>query len=113
MSQNLLVACTYTAGSPYEAEARQLAESATRFGYAVRGIAVPDQGNWWRNVGIKPTYVLEMLEAHHGPLLFLDADCLILEPLDEMLALLDHADLTVKYRPGNCLSALFNAAVLL
>lgn len=113
MSHNLLIVCTYTAGSPYEAEARQLAESAARFGYPVRGIAVPEQGDWWRNVGIKPSYVLEMLESHHGPLLFLDADCLILQPLDEMLALLDHADLTVKYRPGNCLSALFNAAVLL
>jgi hypothetical protein len=74
---------------------------------------VPDQGDWWRNVGIKPSYVLEMLESHSGPLLFLDSDCLILEPLDELLSLLDDADLSVKYRPGNCLSALFNAAVFL
>ncbi|MBX7073287.1 MAG: hypothetical protein K1X71_09075 [Pirellulales bacterium] len=113
MSHNLLVVCTYTAGSPYEAEARQLAETAAQFGYPMRAIAVPEQGDWWRNVGIKPSYVLEMLESHHGPLLFLDADCLILQPLDELLAMLDHCDLTVKYRPGNCLSALFNAAVLL
>jgi hypothetical protein len=113
MSHQLLIVCTYTEGSPYEAEARQLAESAVRFGYTVRGIAVPDQGDWWRNVGIKPSYVLEMLESHHGPLLFLDADCLILEPLDELVALLNEGDLAVKYRPGNCLSALFNAAVLL
>lgn len=113
MSHDLKIVCTYTANSPYEAEARQLAESAAQFGYSVRGIAVPEQGDWWRNVGIKPSYVLEALESHHGPLLFLDADCLILEPLDELLALLDVADLSVKYRPGNCLSALFNAAVLL
>ncbi len=113
MSNNLLIACTYTAGSPYEKEAHQLAASAARFGYAVRGIAVPEQGDWWRNVGMKPSYVLELLESHPGPLLFLDADCVILEPLEEMLSLLEVADLTVKYRPGNCLSALFNAAVLL
>lgn len=113
MSHNLLIACTYTAGSPYEAEARQLAETAARFGYNMRGIAVPDQGDWWRNVGIKPSYVLDLLESHPGPLLFLDSDCLILQPLDELLAMLDHCDLTVKYRPGNCFSGLFNAAVLL
>ena len=113
MSQDLLIACIYTSGSPYAAEARELAESAARFGYRVEAIEVADQGDWWRNVGIKPSVILEAFRSHHGPLLSLDADCRILRPLDEMLALLDDADVAVKYRPTYCFSALFNAAVLL
>lgn len=111
--ENLLIVCKYAGGSAYADEARQLEASAARFGYRVRAIEVPDQGDWWRNCANKPRHLLEAFRQHDGPLLCLDADCRVLKPLDEMLALLEHADLAVKFRPDCCLSALFNAAVLL
>jgi len=113
MAAQPLVMCIYTHGSPYELEAQELGATARQFGYPFQAVAVPDQGNWWKNVGIKPQIVLDLMKQHDGPLLALDADCRILRPLDEMLALLDRADVAVKCRPDSCFSALFNAAVLL
>lgn len=109
---SLLVVCKYARDSAYADEARELAATAARFGYAIKTHEAPDLGDWWRNTANKPRYLLETLKQHDGPLLCLDADCRILQPLDELVGLLDSADLSVKYRPGNCLSALFNAAVL-
>lgn len=113
LTENLLIVCKYARGSSYAAEAQELAASAARFGYPVRTIEAADEGDWWRNCANKPRHLLEAFRQHDGPLLCLDADCRILQPLDEMLALLEHGDLAVKYRPDCCLSALFNAAVLL
>lgn len=110
---NLLVVCKYDRGSSYAAEAQELAASARRFGYAVRTIETANLGDWWKNTANKPRLLLETLREHEGPLLCLDADCRILQPLDELVSLLDDADLAVKHRPGHCFSALFNAAVLL
>lgn len=111
--ENLLIVCKYAQGSAYADEARQLQASAAQFGYRVTAIEVADQGDWWRNCANKPRHLLEKFREHDGPLLCLDADCRVLKPLDELVALLEHADLAVKYRPDCCLSALFNAAVLL
>jgi hypothetical protein len=113
MSHNLLITCTYTPGTPYEEEARDMAASAARFGYRAEPMAVPDQGDWWRNCGIKPSCFLRAFQEHEGPTLWLDADCLILQPLDELLTLLQHADMAIKYRPGHSFSALFNTGVIL
>lgn len=113
MSQPLLIVCKYAKGSKYADEARQLVHSAAAFGYKVRAMEAPDEGDWWRNTANKPRYILEAFKEHNGPLLSLDADCRIRQPLDEMLSLLRGADVAVKYRPNYCFTALFNAAVLL
>lgn len=113
MTQDLLVVCTYTAGSIYEDEARRMLASAERFGYQARAIPVPDQGDWRRNVGIKPKHIFDAIQQHRGPVLSLDSDCLILKPLDELLQLAQDTDIAVKCRPEYCFTGLFNAAVLL
>lgn len=111
--QGLLIACKYAQGSSYAAEARELCASAARFGYPVRTFEVPDQGDWWRNCANKPAYLLEALREHAGPLLCLDADCRVLEPLDPLIAELDDCEMLVKHRPECCFTARFNAAVLM
>lgn len=113
LTENLLIVCKYARGSAYADEAQLLQASAAQFGYRVRTIEAADEGDWWRNCANKPRHLLEAVREHDGPLLCLDADCRVLKPLDELVALLEHADLAVKYRPDCCLSALFNAAVLL
>ena len=113
MSSDLLIVCTYTPGPPYEDEARAMVASAVRFGYRTLPIAVADQGDWWRNCSAKPSYFWQAFRQHDGPILWLDADCLILQPLDELLGMLAYADLLVKYRPGHAFSALFNTGVML
>jgi hypothetical protein len=113
MAHNLLIVCTYTPGPPYEDEAKAMVASAARFGYRSQPIAVPDQGDWWRNCSAKPQYFLKAFREHNGPVLWLDADCLVLEPLDDLLEMLNQADLLVKYRPAHAFSALFNTGVML
>jgi hypothetical protein len=113
MARDLLIVCKYARRSRYAEEARELRASAAALGYEVLAIEAPDEGDWWRNTANKPGYILQAMQQHDGPILSLDADCRILKPLDEMLRLLDDADVAVKYRQGSCFSALFNAAVLL
>lgn len=113
MSRELLIVCTFTRGTPYAEEARRLTASAARFGYAVRAIDIPDQGNWWQNAGAKMGRVLGEFRRHEGPLLFLDADCRVLRPLDEMLRLLDDADMAMTLRADHCFTAMVNSGVVL
>lgn len=113
MTDNLLILCVYTQHSSYELEAQRLASDAAQHGYVVRQVPVPPQGDWRRNAAVKATVVQHVFREHHGPLLLLDADCRILGPLDEMLALARRVDVAAKYRPGYCFSALFNSGVVL
>jgi len=113
MLEDLLIVCTFTADTIYEDEARRMVESAERFGYQARAIETPEQGDWRRNVGIKPKYNYDAVLQHSGPVLSLDSDCLVLKPLDELFELAAGYDIAVKCRPDTCFTALFNAAVLL
>ena len=109
----LQIVTAFTEGSAYAEEARQLAASAARFGHSVRALGMPDRGDWWRNAGGKPHRLLQVMREHERPVLFLDADCRVLAPLEEMIGLLDSADLWVKYRPQMCFTTRVNSGVLL
>lgn len=113
MPHDLLIVAPYTRGTVYADEARELAESAARLGYRVEPLEMPDRGHWVLNVSIKPRCLYEAFRRHQGPMLVLDADCRILRPLDELVALLDRCELAIKYRPGYCFSGMFNVGVML
>lgn len=113
MSQELLIVAPFTSGTPYAEEVRELAAGAAPLGYRVEPIEIPDQGHWLLNVCVKPKYIWDVFRQHSGPMLILDADCRILKPLDELLALADEVDVAIKYRRGFSFTALFNVGVIL
>ena len=70
----MIVVSFYTEGTVYEQEAEKLADSlrVLDMRYDIQGIQ--DRGNWRANVGYKPTFLLQMLEKHKQPIMWLDAD---------------------------------------
>jgi hypothetical protein len=65
----------YTLGTPYEAEALELAETLAAFGLDSDLQGVPNRGTWLRNTSYKPTFLRDMLLEYEGrPVVYLDAD---------------------------------------
>lgn len=73
----MIIVSYYTAGSGYEQEAERLKASLDKFNlkYDIQGIE--DQGGWMANIRYKPVFILEMLEKHNEPVLWLDADAVV------------------------------------
>jgi len=112
MSEKPLIVAPYTAGTPYAQEAEELREGAVQFGLCVEPIEVPDHGDWRHNICLKPRAIFERMVQHDGPVLVLDADCRVLQPLDELMRLGSTADVMIKHRPGYAFTALFNVGVI-
>lgn len=112
MPHKLLIVAPFTEGTPYAEEAEELRAGAARLGYRVEPIEVPDQGDWRRNICLKPRAIFDRFARHDGPLLVLDADCRVLRPLDGLLALAESVDVMIKLRPRCAFTALFNVGVI-
>lgn len=68
----------YTKNTPYEKEAKKLIESCEKLGlqYVIEGVA--NQGSWEANCAYKSQYVLDKWENLNKPVLWVDADALII-----------------------------------
>lgn len=108
-----LIVTVFTEGTPYADDAAALARSAQAFGYAVRSVGMPDAGSWWANVAGKPQSLYDVMRSHDGPVLFLDADCRVVAPLDGLAEVVQRCDVAAVRRPANCFTARINSGVVL
>jgi len=108
-----LIVTVYTEGTPYADDAAALARSAQAFGYDVRCVGMPDEGDWYANVAGKPQALCEAMRGHDGPVLFVDADCRVMAPLDGADALMDRCDVAAVRRPDHCFTGRINSGVVL
>lgn len=72
----------YTEDTPYQQEIENLIDSCNCFSLPYYIKAVPNRGDWARNVGIKPEFIQECLENFTSDLLYLDADARIVGELE-------------------------------
>lgn len=82
MFQTFIVVSFYTAGTLYEEEAVRLQESLHRLGIEHEILPRPNLGNWVSNCAMKATFIEEMLQSYGKPVVWLDADAEVMQPLD-------------------------------
>ena len=80
-SQIPLVVSYYTKGTPYEEEVRHLKASCEQFKieYHIEGIL--DRGSWEENCAVKPYFMKDKMRQLQGPLLWVDADAVFIQPM--------------------------------
>lgn len=69
----------YTKNSIYEKEAEDLVASLKRFNLKHDVVAIEDRGNWSANCCFKPTFLLQKLQEHKAPLVWTDADSIVVQ----------------------------------
>jgi hypothetical protein len=69
-----LIASYYTADTPYEEEARRLIASCKGAGIGYYIEKVPNRGSWEANCAYKAAFLLKLWREIHRPLLWVDAD---------------------------------------
>ena len=69
----------YTKGSLYEKEAKDLIASLDKFGLKHDICAIEDKGSWSKNCCYKPEFILKKLEQHNAPLVWTDADSIVVQ----------------------------------
>ena len=72
----------YTKGSVYETEAKELVASLDHFGVEHKVCAIEDRGSWSANCCYKAEFLLEMLEKYQRPVVWVDADSLVVRSPD-------------------------------
>ena len=76
-----LIVSFYTKNTFYEREAKNLTESCQKQALDYAIVGVDNLGSWKANCGFKPQFLLEQFLKHQRPLLWIDADAVVLEPL--------------------------------
>ena len=83
MSQKKPIFVSYfTEGSIYEKEAQDLIASLNQFGLKNDVCAIKDRGSWSANCCYKPEFLLKKLEEHKAPLIWTDADSIVVKQPD-------------------------------
>ena len=79
-----LVISFYTKDTPYEEEVQNLLASCRRFDieHSVQGI--PSTGSWEMNCAFKPLFILQKLQEHKRPLLWVDADAVFVQKMQSL-----------------------------
>jgi len=97
----MIIVSYYTGGTPYAQESLRLRESLFAWGlkHAITRIAA--RGSWEANARYKGEFCAAMLAEHadQAPVVFLDADAEVLQPLDFLNDVQD-ADLALTYNSG-------------
>jgi len=91
-----VVVSYYTPG--YEACAGRLRDSLLRHSIPMDIQAIPDAGSWESNCGRKPAFLLEMLNKHRRPVVWVDADAEVKAPLEIPKHILSGADISTRIR---------------
>lgn len=97
LDSDYLVVAFYTVNTPYEREVEQLRETCEAHGLTLITKGYEQRGSWVQNAGIKPEFLLEMMEEHKCNLLYLDADARVRQKPDFSFVT---GDLGVHYRHG-------------
>jgi len=102
-----LVVSFYT--PEYECEIGTFCESLERFGMEYELTPIKNLGNWRRNVGYKPKFLIEQLIKHNQPVLFVDVDAFVEGPCEILNNIEDEYDFAGRFtlqpkkfnRPGD------------
>ncbi len=89
---------TFFAGERYKQLVLDLDNSARKHGYHIRSIQIKDQHNWGKCVCEKPRLIYKYYTKIGPPLLYLDADTLIVKPLFELAEMLRNYPLVARER---------------
>lgn len=72
----------YTLGTGYEKEVQNLICSCEKLGLETDIVGIESRGKWDRNCCYKPRFLLEKLQEHNRPIVWVDADAVLLkEPI--------------------------------
>ena len=85
----------YTTNTPYEEEAKGLAESIRALGMDYTIVPYCSRGCWELNVGIKPEFIKEMLDKYEDDLLYIDVDARV-----RQVPVFGNEDIGVHYKDG-------------
>lgn len=83
----------------YAEEAEALRETLGAFGVRHLVLPRPSLGQWERNCGMKPAFLLEMVHQH-GPVCWVDADARLRAEPTLLLSVPESVDLAVHWRKG-------------
>ncbi len=81
-NQKPLFVSYYTKGSLYEKEAKDLIASLNKLGLKHDICAIEDKGSWSANCCYKAEFLLKKLEEHKRPLVWTDADSIVVKQPD-------------------------------
>ena len=69
--------CAYYTSNEYKKMIVNLEKSLIKFSIPYTFKSYEDRGTWKKNTGIKPEFILEMLDKHECDIVYLDADCVV------------------------------------
>lgn len=81
-----MIVVSYFTNGEYAGKAERLRASLDRLGIRHDIHKMPDQGSWQKNTFMKPTFIRQKLYQHGVPVVWVDADAVVLRPLDIFLA---------------------------
>ena len=75
MRKDFIAVAYYTVNTIYEQEVKRLKSSLNKFSIPNHVEAIPDLGNWHKNVNYKPTFIRRMMDAYpNKSILYVDVD---------------------------------------
>ena len=102
----------YTQGTGYEHEVKNLIASCQKLNLPYEIDAIPSLGSWEKNCCYKPRYILEKLEKLSAPVLWLDADAVVVKKPTLFLSMTaDIALRVVDSLPNNSPSKMISGTV--
>lgn len=94
-----LIICFFTKGTEYELEAKRLESSCLALGLDSEIVGVDSLGSWVANCSYKPFFIRDIWKQTKRPVLWVDADGMLLSPPDLLAA--TSADFAVHKWKGN------------
>jgi len=79
MTNSPVIVSFYTKDTLYEKEVQNLIASCEQLNLDFDIVSVPNLGDWNSNCHLKPPFILDRLKKHQRPVLWLDADSVILQ----------------------------------
>ena len=76
---NVVFVSFYTRNSGYEKEVKNLIASCQKLDLPIDIVAIDSEGRWDKNCAYKPRFLLEMLKKHQKPVVWIDADGIVLQ----------------------------------
>lgn len=97
-AQDYLDIITYYNNDEYKQLAENLVESGKKFGHHIIAKELKNWKHWAKSVREKPKLIHKQYIKFGPPFLYLDADCEIIKPIDELIQLIKNNDICIRER---------------
>lgn len=97
-AQNFIDIITFYSNDDYKQLAIKLQESGKKFGHYINILQIKNEKQWGSAICKKPQLINKRYNKFGAPLLYLDADCEIIKPLDDLIYLINKNDLCIRER---------------